>query len=174
MRKGGNAGNQHLLIFPQCFSTLPEANFSFWAKFTLLSANTFNSYQSKILLFGKELNERSDLFDKCSQKQWIETLYETGTKWKDLLTTKEWNWKLIILGGRGTEHCGKRIKCWLPAFYPFPTAFSNGFFPNVTRFLVKSFKEFTEYTLLWVPVITSIFLLFLKWFLKACSVWSKC
>ena len=25
------------------------------------------------------------------------------------------------------KHCGKRRKCWLPAFSPFPTMFSKGF-----------------------------------------------
>ena len=29
---------------------------------------------------------------------------------------------------RVEKHCGKRMKCWLPAFYPFPTMFSKGFF----------------------------------------------
>ena len=27
---------------------------------------------------------------------------------------------------KGRKHCGKRRKCWLPAFYPFPTLFSKG------------------------------------------------
>ena len=26
------------------------------------------------------------------------------------------------------KHCGKRRKCWLPAFSSFPTMFSKGFF----------------------------------------------
>ena len=30
--------------------------------------------------------------------------------------------------GKGRKHCGKRRKCWLPAFSPFPTMFSKGFF----------------------------------------------
>ena len=38
------------------FSTLPETNFNFSVTFILLSANAFNLDQSKILLFGKELN----------------------------------------------------------------------------------------------------------------------
>ena len=28
------------------------------------------------------------------------------------------------------KHCGKRRKCWLPAFSSFPTMFSKGFFPQ--------------------------------------------
>ena len=27
--------------------------------------------------------------------------------------------------GKGIKHCGKRRKCWLPAFSPFPTMFSK-------------------------------------------------
>ena len=36
--------------------------------------------------------------------------------------------------GKGRKHCGKRRKCWLPAFSPFPTVFSKGF-------LLKIFKS---------------------------------
>ena len=31
------------------------------------------------------------------------------------------------------KHCGKRRKCWLPAFSPFPTMFSKGFFPQCVK-----------------------------------------
>ena len=30
--------------------------------------------------------------------------------------------------GYVTKHCGKKRKCWLPAFSPFPTMFSKAFF----------------------------------------------
>ena len=33
----------------------------------------------------------------------------------------------------GRKHCGKRRKCWLPAFSPFPTMFSKGFFFRVLK-----------------------------------------
>ena len=36
--------------------------------------------------------------------------------------------KLEISFGLGRKHCGKRRKCWLPAFSLFPTMFSKGFF----------------------------------------------
>ena len=29
---------------------------------------------------------------------------------------------------KNRKHCGKRRKCWLPAFSPFPTMFSKAFF----------------------------------------------
>ena len=32
-----------------------------------------------------------------------------------------------------TKHCGKRRKCWLPAFSPFPTMFSKAFFNRVIK-----------------------------------------
>ena len=31
------------------------------------------------------------------------------------------------------KHCGKRRKCWLPAFSPFATKFSNGFLLRVVK-----------------------------------------
>ena len=36
--------------------------------------------------------------------------------------------KTEICLGRDRKHCGKGRKCCLPAFSPFPTMFSNGFF----------------------------------------------
>ena len=33
--------------------------------------------------------------------------------------------KIKICFGKGRKHCGKRRKCWLPAFSPFPTMFSK-------------------------------------------------
>ena len=53
--KGENAGNQHFLLFPQCFLPFLLQNSFFKSHLILLSANAFNLDQSKILLFGKEL-----------------------------------------------------------------------------------------------------------------------
>ena len=39
----------------------------------------------------------------------------------------------IFLSGR--KHCGKRRKCWLPAFAHFPTMFSKAFFIRVVKSL---------------------------------------
>ena len=41
----------------------------------------------------------------------------------------------------GRKHCRKRRKCWLPAFSPFPTMFSKGFFFRV----VKSWDYVVEF-----------------------------
>ena len=42
-----------------------------------------------------------------------------------------WNDDLYLWYGR--KHCGKRRKCWLPAFSPFPTVFSKAFFLRVVK-----------------------------------------
>ena len=39
--------------------------------------------------------------------------------------------KKEILFGMVRKHCGKRRKCWLAAFSPFPTMFSEAFFSRV-------------------------------------------
>ena len=41
--------------------------------------------------------------------------------------------KIEIYLGKGRKHCGKRRKCCLPAFSPFPTMFSKGFFYRVVK-----------------------------------------
>ena len=40
---------------------------------------------------------------------------------------------LKFVFGRAENIVGKRKKCWLPAFSPFPTVFSKGFFPGVVK-----------------------------------------
>ena len=41
--------------------------------------------------------------------------------------------KTEICFGTGRKHCWKRRKCCLPAFSPFPTMFSKGYFPKVVK-----------------------------------------
>ena len=38
---------------------------------------------------------------------------------------KKSEWKIQIRFGKGWKHCGKRRKCGLPGFSPFPTMFSK-------------------------------------------------
>ena len=52
--KGENAGNQHFLLFPQCFLTFPKQISSFELHFDLSSANAFSLDKFKIFSFGKE------------------------------------------------------------------------------------------------------------------------
>ena len=55
--KGENAGNQHFLLFPKCFSILPKTNFIFffWITFILSTAYPFNLVLCKILSFGRRV-----------------------------------------------------------------------------------------------------------------------
>ena len=67
-----------------------------------------------------------------------ETLYQT-TKFKPVLIESicrrqiKCESKNEICFGKGRKHCGKRRKSWLPAFSPFPTLLSKGFFLRVVR-----------------------------------------
>ena len=78
------------------------------------SANTFNLHQTKILscgyLFTKRQNFRLVQIESICRRQ------------------NKCDWKIEICFGKGRKHCGKRRKCWLPAFSPFPTMFLKGFF----------------------------------------------
>ena len=55
VEKGENAGNQHFLLFPQCFLLLSKRGMLILATFILLSANAFNLVTSNFLLYGKGL-----------------------------------------------------------------------------------------------------------------------
>ena len=48
VEKGENAGNQHFLLFPQCFSLLSKKEMIILAMRNLLSANALNLVTSKI------------------------------------------------------------------------------------------------------------------------------
>ena len=52
--KEENAGNQHFLLYPQCFLPFPK-RISFLGTFILLSVNAWNLDWSKILSFGRGL-----------------------------------------------------------------------------------------------------------------------
>ena len=51
--KEENAGNQHFLLFPECFLVFKKRNFIFWVSWSLSSANAVNLDRSEE--FGKEL-----------------------------------------------------------------------------------------------------------------------
>ena len=44
----------------------------------------------------------------------------------------------------GRKHSGKRRKCWLPIFFPFPTMFSKAFFLRVVKRLDCQVKSKTK------------------------------
>ena len=53
--KGENAGNQHFLLVPHCFSIVSRRSFMILATCNLSSSNASNLDKSKTLSFGKEL-----------------------------------------------------------------------------------------------------------------------
>ena len=53
--------------------------------------------------------------------------------WRHLQTTNKCCSKHYFSLAFGRKQCGKRRKCWLPAFSPFPTMFSKGFFFRVVK-----------------------------------------
>ena len=53
--KGENAGNQHFLLFPQCFLPYQKHKPTTIVTINLSHANAFNLVKAKILLFGNKL-----------------------------------------------------------------------------------------------------------------------
>ena len=68
--KGENVGNQHFLLFPQCFLSLLN-KFQFLATLFLSSANALNLRQSKTLLFCKESNYLAASLYKTTFLEWF-------------------------------------------------------------------------------------------------------
>ena len=60
--KGENAGNQHFLLFPQCFQPFQTPKIIILSTLILSSANAFNLDQSKILSSRKGLRAISSDF----------------------------------------------------------------------------------------------------------------
>ena len=69
------------------------------------------------------------------------------SRWKAFADNKiKTTEKTKISYGKGRKRV-KRRKCWLPAFSPFPTMFSNGFFYKVVKSrdgVVKSYPITTQ------------------------------
>ena len=105
MGKGENAGDQHFLLFPQCFFSYPKKNSVFKYIYYII-CNAFFLDQSK-KLFSKELKKSN--FKAFSDDEL--TLYYTIPTFDD---PKYENF---------LKHCGKRRECLLQAFSSFPQCF---------------------------------------------------
>ena len=74
--------------------------------------------------------------------------YEKFLDWsklKALADEKINNLITKILCEMDRKHCGKKRKCWLPAFSPFPTMFSRDLFFGVVKtrdYMAKGLKLF--------------------------------
>ena len=108
----------------------------------MLSAKTLSLDKHKNLLCGRESHspysnhlvllccvrkddERFVKFSETLTKQHIFRLVQIESIGR---RQNRCNLKTKIVFGMGRKHCGKRRKCWLPAFSPSPTMFSKGFF----------------------------------------------
>ena len=73
---------------------------------------------------------------------------------------------------QGRKHCGKRRKCWLPAFSLFPTMFSTGFYPQIVKLdtVWKRVEQLVKHHGFWKNTLLSKqYLLFSTMFLEPCS-----
>ena len=138
VEKGENAGYQYFLPFPHClkkvFSTrtgLLKSEFAWW-RIKLL----FSKYGSFLFLFVSFLVQliywsvHKFLFCSVFKVRFhIMVLplcrwqfFNLAVFWKD-----NFNMAQIVhfffFFWWGRKHCGKRRKCWFPAFSPFPTMF---------------------------------------------------
>ena len=114
--KKETARNKQFLFFPKGFLLNQKILSPFVNIFDILS------------LFAAELEEPR-IGIRLVQ---IESIYRPKNKHDS---------KFEFCFGKGRKHLGKRRKCWLPAFSPFPTIFPKAFsFKEITsqNFMVKS------------------------------------
>ena len=97
-----------------------------WPKLKVFADDNINVNQK--LKFDLERIENIFLFPQCFQKSGLcgkELDPLPNYKISDLdkfktFADKKINANKVIFG---LEHCGRRRKCWIPAFSPFPTIF---------------------------------------------------
>ena len=89
------------------------------------------------------------LYPQCFQKTCTADLYKPGLVWERVKSIcrqqNKCDSKTDTGFGRGRKHRGNRRKCRLPAFSPFPTMFSKGYFLEVVKSrdcVVKSSTDF--------------------------------
>ena len=99
-----NAGNQHFLLFKQCFlkSWFPEVK-------------VWNCLVNSIT--------RQQILDSSTLKEFADDHFKFDENSRKLSKRVE------NTVGKG-KHCGKRRNCSLRAISPFPTVFSKGLFPR--------------------------------------------
>ena len=114
---------QAISPFLTVFSTLYNTYFSFQMHFKMSSAICFNLDQSKTLSSANRLT----LYQNEKILDWSKLKAFADNKIKFNATEK-----LKFLLER-VENTGKRKKCWLPAFSPFPTMFSKEFLYSVVK-----------------------------------------
>ena len=115
--KGKYVGNQHFVLFPQCFLHYQRqksfCHHIIFQQYYLSLANSLNLVKSKILSGVNPLPHMPILGSSNSAAN-------TG---KDMMAKIWKNGNTIIFFSR--KYCGKRRNYWLQAISPFPTIFSK-------------------------------------------------
>ena len=75
--KEGNAGNQHFLLFPQCFLPIPKRSSVFTLHLSF--ANAVSLDQSKILSYGKDLTYIPE-FKQTREGKLLKTMWRKKEK----------------------------------------------------------------------------------------------
>ena len=95
-------------------------------------------------------NEQFLLFSQCFQRacfpgaskgvivwEWVNSARQQNFRQSKLRTVSDDKINVVekieICFEKGRKHCGKRRKCWLPAFSPFSTMISKGFFHRIVK-----------------------------------------
>ena len=128
--KGEIARYEHFLLFPQCFqkACFPGASkgvivWEWVNQRFLLFPQLFYSVQEKIIILCTFNLSSANAFTLV-----LSMKLSFGEESSDITVCSS-------SFGMGKTHCGKRRKCWLPAFSPFLTMFSKGFLFRVIKSL---------------------------------------
>ena len=116
--KGEIAGNEQFLLFPpQCFLLDQIIVSPFVDIFDIISLFAAELEDPKIGIWGKGLIAINPLPN--NDFFWLVQIESICRQ------QKNFDFKTEIHFGVGRKHCGKRRKCWLPAFSPFPRSVFN-------------------------------------------------
>ena len=126
--KGEIAHNEQLLLFPQCFLTIWKTFChvrQIWNRHlqTLSVSKGLKFVLWEILIKSEEIFIKFFKYLLCYHDS---TLYQTiNFGLVQIESIRRWqirfDWKIELFFGKSRKQCGKRRKCWLPAFSPFPT-----------------------------------------------------
>ena len=123
-KKGDIAHNEQFLLFPHSvFYPLGELSATF-LKLEIVICNLIQFGSVWNLSVGKGMMRL--LFIKRQNSR----LLQTGSICR---RQNKCDSKIEVCHGMRRKHCGKRRKCWWPAFSPFPTMFSKAFSFRVVK-----------------------------------------
>ena len=133
------------------FLILSETKFIFYVTFIMSFAKPFNSDQPKILSFGKELTFNISSVKLSFTSEICQKDHTFSEKQSNEMSLKLFRLQFDLLHSKLSStktRIALRIKVitlWLPAFSPFPTMFSIGFYLGVIsrECVVKSQTTFT-------------------------------